>query len=123
MKVIDSSLLEYVSGGQGNNGGDRTDNGGRSRGNSGNSNNNSSNVGFYKNNTSESCVNGIFTGMFGGPVSLAVGAINGGCFTEKVKVAVASEWEAEETNRIRPQLAVKEKTVQVVVPGKDKRKF
>ncbi|WP_346826195.1 hypothetical protein [Serratia inhibens] len=48
MKVIDSSLLDYVSGGQGNNGGDRTDNGGRSRGNSGNSNNNSSNVDFYK---------------------------------------------------------------------------
>ncbi|QJW57337.1 hypothetical protein HL670_04246 [Serratia plymuthica] len=29
MKVIDSSMLDHISGGRGNNGGDRIDNGGR----------------------------------------------------------------------------------------------
>lgn len=40
----------------------------------------------------------------------------------KVKAAVVSEWEAEETNRVRLQLAVKGKTLQAVVHGKSKRK-
>lgn len=32
MKVLDPSMLDFVSGGRGNNGGDRSDNGGGTRG-------------------------------------------------------------------------------------------
>ncbi|MDT3253211.1 hypothetical protein QZQ97_20025 [Serratia sp. root2] len=39
MKVIDSSLLDNISGGRGNNGGDRSDNGGGRGGANGNSGN------------------------------------------------------------------------------------
>ncbi|ENB9202346.1 TPA: hypothetical protein ACKQAN_001568 [Serratia marcescens] len=44
MKVIDFSMLDYIAGGRGNNGGDRVDNGGRtSNGKSGGSNNSNGN--------------------------------------------------------------------------------
>lgn len=38
--------------------------------------------GFYGKHTSPNCVNGIIAGSLGGLGGLALGALNGGCFTE-----------------------------------------
>jgi len=94
MKVIDSSLLEYVSGGRGNNGGDRTDNGGRSNGGSKSGNGNNGSLGnYYAKNTSEECINsmvagtamGAFGGLPGAAMGLTAGAVTGGCFKDSDK--------------------------------------
>ncbi|WP_199638454.1 hypothetical protein JEM67_23445 [Serratia sp. PAMC26656] len=99
MKIIDSSLLEYVSGGQGNNGGDRTDNGGRGHYGNGTSTNYGGQAnGFVSNRAAADqalgqgdCSNGVAAGVLGGlstgnPVgfglTVAAGFIGGGCFKD-----------------------------------------
>ncbi|MCS3408604.1 hypothetical protein [Serratia sp. AKBS12] len=94
MKVIDSSMLSFVSGGRGNNGGDRVDNGGRSA-----STNYGGQANGFVSNTSAAgqglgqgdCSNGVASGVLGGIASrtlvgfgigLAAGTIGGGCFKD-----------------------------------------
>ncbi|MGP2865822.1 hypothetical protein ACTVMR_02115 [Serratia nevei] len=92
MKVLDPSILDFVSGGRGNNGGDRVDNGGRtSSGKGGGSNN--TNGGYYskQGDAITNCNNGIIGGMIAGSlggvgglaVGLVGGAIAGGCFSNQ----------------------------------------
>jgi hypothetical protein len=80
MKVLDPSMLDFVSGGQGNNGGDRVDNGGRT--NSSSKNDGSKSGGFYGKYTSPDCVNGIIAGSLKAPAGLAIGALAGGCLKD-----------------------------------------
>ncbi|OJT46788.1 hypothetical protein [Serratia plymuthica] len=87
MKVIDCSLLEYVSGERGNNGDDRTDNRGRSNRGS-KSSNNSGSGNYCTQNTSKDGINGMglgaatgaFSGLAGTTVRLVGDAVTGGCF-------------------------------------------
>ncbi len=89
MKIIDPSMLGFVSGGRGNNGGDRVDNGGRtSSSKNGRDRNYSGDM--YGKHTSPDCVNGMLTGMaegaVGGPLGMAAGlakgTVTGGCFKD-----------------------------------------
>ncbi|VTR21889.1 Uncharacterised protein [Serratia fonticola] len=90
MEVIDLSLLGYVAGGRGNNGGDRSDNGGGNRNNRGNNSAGNSSGGFYNKYGNTDCIEGMLANMakgtVGGPggmaAGLAYGAATGGCFKD-----------------------------------------
>jgi hypothetical protein len=88
MKVIDNSLVEYISGGRGGNTGDYRSERSSNRRNQGRGNDNR---GYYSRNTSSGCINGMMvgaaTGAFGGLLGVAVGtlggALTGKCFDSR----------------------------------------
>ncbi|MBE0148066.1 hypothetical protein FOT80_01485, partial [Serratia fonticola] len=81
MELIDLSLLGYVSGGRGNNGGDRTDNGGRNNKGKGNNSSGNNSGGFYDKYGNADCINGMLAntgkGVIGGPAGMAAGLAYG----------------------------------------------
>lgn len=74
MKVIDSSLLNYVSGGRGNNGGDRTDNGGRND----SARNSGRDSATYAGAAAGTAIGALAGGPVGGLIGGLIGTVAGG---------------------------------------------